>query len=155
MRALCQRLTWHLTRDRLAHSKPNLFLRLLSTKIRKFLKHPAQMTIVILVRHHVMVNLKCLTTARQPRTVICLYPCCVVQHDSDHLLTFMGIGRFHRKHLIFCLYFICWRDCDEFALQEPRVLVDGATLISADWIEYVLPFFFCTSQPYKLHSTVK
>jgi len=48
-------------------------------------------------RHHVTVNLKCPTTARQRRTVIRLYPCCDVQHDTDDPLTVTGIGRFNRS----------------------------------------------------------
>ena len=104
-RALCQRLTWLLARDHMK-SKPNVFLRRLSSKIPRFLKHstPTQLTTAIPARHHVTVNPKCPTTARLRRTVIRLYPFCDVQHDSDGPLTVMGIGRFNPKHLPFCLF---------------------------------------------------
>jgi len=103
-RALCQRLTWLLTRDHMK-SKPNVLLKRLSLKISRFLKHMTmtQLMTMIPARHHVMVNLKCLTTACQHQAMIHLYPCCNVQHDSDDPLTITGIGRFNRKHLPFCL----------------------------------------------------
>jgi len=84
-------------------SKPNALLRRLSSnsEVSQALDADAA---VIPARHHVTVNLKCPTTARQCRTVIRLYPCCDVQHDSDDPLTVTGNGRFNRKHLPFCLF---------------------------------------------------
>ena len=83
-RALCQRLTWLLTRDHMK-SEPKARLRRLSSRTPRVHKHSTltQLTSVILARLHMTVNLKCLTTARQRRTVIRLYPCCDVQHDSS------------------------------------------------------------------------
>ena len=75
---------------------------------------------------------KCLTTARQRRTVIRLYPCCDVQHDSGDPPTVTGNGRFNREHFTLLLIFICWGDCEEFALLERRFAIYGPALISAD-----------------------
>ena len=81
-----------------------------SSKTPRFLEHstPTQLTTVITARHHVTVNL-CLTTARQRQTVIRLYPCCVVLHDSDDPLTVTGNGRFNRKHLPFAYFYLLGR----------------------------------------------
>jgi len=68
-----------------------------------------QLMTVILVRHHVTVNLKCPSTDRQRRPVFRLYLCCNVQHDSNYPLTGMEIGRFNQKEMTFCLHFVCWR----------------------------------------------
>ena len=104
-RALCQRLTWLLTRDHMM-SERNARLWRLSSRTPRVRKHstPTQLKSVIPARLHVTVNLKCLTTARQRRTVIRLYPCFDVQHDSGDPPTVTGNGRFNREQLPFCLF---------------------------------------------------